>query len=88
MHKVEQIQLLSNGECLIKVTQTKFKILLRPADDADENDLNNFLEITNKMSLHKKMGPFEVWTLDAKEELYFRTKSVILATGGKQIVHP
>ena len=42
MHKAEQIQLMSNGDCLVKTTQTKFSIVLEPTGDENEKDTKTY----------------------------------------------
>jgi hypothetical protein len=55
MHKVEQIQLMSNGECLVKVSQTKFKIL-QPPLSSEGVDIEALKELTKDLSFKKRFG--------------------------------
>lgn len=76
---------MSNGDCLVKVTQTKFCVLQTPQTE-EENDI--FQHLTRDLLPERMIGNCQVWINPKREEVHFRAKSIVLATGGKQIVHP
>jgi hypothetical protein len=70
---------MSNGECLIKVTQTKFSILTPPQTS---EEMDNFNILTKDLKFERNVGASQLWINPKKEEIHFRAKSIILASGG------
>lgn len=81
MHKVESIQLMQNGDCLVKAIRTNFTLLSATDEDASSGFLAGYHYVKN-------VGQLKLWVAAEKETVYFRARSVIMANGGEQIVHP
>ena len=75
MHTVESIQLMQNGDCLVKAIKTNFTLVSATDEESSSRFLSGYQYVKN-------VGQLQLWVAAEKETVYFRARSVIMANGG------
>ena len=87
MHKAVQIQLMQNGDVLTKIEKKEF--FLQSNNSSQEGpQQEDSKTIASKYDKVKMNDGMVMYVTKETETMFFRSKSVVIANGGEQVLHP